>query len=133
MSDAAAAELMLFGIDLVMIEPGSVNTEMYDKGEKEDLSEFKPTEYWARCKTSRSYRGRRRTNGFSPERLGQAIYLALTMANPKARYAVIQQRFKNWTLPRLLPAKMLDAELAKRWVLQSGHRAEIDLASQKGS
>jgi hypothetical protein len=37
---------MLFGIDLVMIDPGFVNTTMCDKGEKEDLSEFKPTEYW---------------------------------------------------------------------------------------
>jgi hypothetical protein len=31
----------------------------------------------------------------------------------KARYAVVPQRFKNWTLPRLLPARMLDAQLAK--------------------
>ena len=28
---------MLFGIDVVIIEPGTVNTPMYDKGEKEDL------------------------------------------------------------------------------------------------
>jgi short-subunit dehydrogenase len=45
MSDALRRELMLFGIDVVMIEPGTVNTAMYDKGEKEDLSEFKQTEY----------------------------------------------------------------------------------------
>ena len=38
-------ELMLFGIDLAMIEPGFVNTAMYDKGEEEDLSEIKPTAY----------------------------------------------------------------------------------------
>jgi NAD(P)-dependent dehydrogenase (short-subunit alcohol dehydrogenase family) len=46
MSDALRREPMLFGIDVVMIEPGTVNTAMYDKGEKEDLSEFKQTEYW---------------------------------------------------------------------------------------
>src|SRR6202451_2133937 len=46
MSDALRIELMLFGIDVVIIEPGTVNTAMYDKGEKEDLSEFKQTEYW---------------------------------------------------------------------------------------
>jgi hypothetical protein len=37
---------VLIGIDVVIIEPGTVNTAMYDKGEKEDLSEFKQTEYW---------------------------------------------------------------------------------------
>src|ERR1700722_9134018 len=46
MADALRIELMLFGIDVVIIEPGTVNTAMYDKGEKEDLSEFKQTEYW---------------------------------------------------------------------------------------
>jgi short-subunit dehydrogenase len=46
MSEALRRELMLVGIDVVMIEPGTVNTAMYDKGEQEDLSEFKPTEYW---------------------------------------------------------------------------------------
>ena len=35
MSDALRIELMLFGIDLVLVEPGTVNTAMYDKGEKE--------------------------------------------------------------------------------------------------
>ena len=30
---------------VVIIESGTVNTAMYDKGEKEDLSEFKHTEY----------------------------------------------------------------------------------------
>jgi len=38
MSDALRRELMLFGIDVVMIEPGTVNTGMYDKGEQEEES-----------------------------------------------------------------------------------------------
>jgi short-subunit dehydrogenase len=34
MSDALRRELMLFGIDVAIIEPGTVNTVMYEKGEK---------------------------------------------------------------------------------------------------
>ena len=115
MSDALRRELMLFGIDLVIIEPGTVKTEMYDKGEKEDLSEFKETEYWeAVQKFQRFIVTEARTNGLPPERLGEAVHVALTAAKPKARYAVVPQRFKNWTLPRLLPMRMLDAYLAKQ-------------------
>ena len=44
MSDVLRRELMLFGIDVVIIEPGTVNTAMYVKGEKQDLSEFRQTE-----------------------------------------------------------------------------------------
>ena len=121
MSDALRRELMLFGIDLVMIEPGTVNTEMYDKGEKEDLSEFKETEYWNAIQKFQKYIvTEARTNGLPPERIGAAVHLALTVTKPKARYAVIPQRFKNWTLPRLLPARMLDAELAKQMGLAKG-------------
>jgi len=114
MSDALRRELMLFGIDVVIIEPGTVNTAMYDKGEKEDLSEFKPTAYWeAVQKFQKFIVTEARTNGLSPERLGEAVHVALSTAKPKVRYAVIPQRFKNWILPRLLPARMVDAQLAK--------------------
>jgi NAD(P)-dependent dehydrogenase (short-subunit alcohol dehydrogenase family) len=114
MSDVLRLELMLFGIDLVMIEPGFVNTTMYDKGEKEDLSEFKPTEYWNAVQNFQKFVVAEGRKGFSPERLGEAVHLALSTAKPKARYAVIKQRFKNWILPRLLPARMLDAVVAKQ-------------------
>ena len=114
MSDVLRRELMLFGIDVVLIEPGTVNTAMYDKGEKEDLSEFEQTEYWEAVKQFQKYIvTEARTNGLSPERLGEAVHVALTTAKPKARYAVVPQRFKNWTLPRLLPTRMFDAQLAK--------------------
>jgi NAD(P)-dependent dehydrogenase (short-subunit alcohol dehydrogenase family) len=115
MSDALRRELMLFDIDVVMIEPGTVNTAMYDKGEQEDLSEFKPTEYWQEVQNFQKFIvAEARNHGLPPERLGEAVHLALTTAKPKARYAVVPQRFKNWTLPRLLPTKMLDAGLAKQ-------------------
>jgi NAD(P)-dependent dehydrogenase (short-subunit alcohol dehydrogenase family) len=114
MSDVLRLELMLFGIDLIMIEPGFVNTSMYDKGEKEDLSEFRPTEYWNAVQNFQKFIVAEGRKGLSPERLGEAVHLALSTAKPKARYAVIKQRFKNWTLPRLLPARMLDAVVAKQ-------------------
>ena len=118
MSDALRRELMLFGINVVIIEPGTVNTAMYDKGEKEDLSEFTQTEYWEAVQNFQKFIvTEARTNGLSPERLGEAVRVALTTAKPKARYAIIPQRFKNWTVPRLLPARMLDAELAKQMKL----------------
>lgn len=114
MSDALRRELMLFGIDLVIIEPGTVNTAMYDKGEKEDLSDFKATPYWEAVKNFQKYIVSEGRKGLSPERLGKAVHVALTAAKPKARYAVVPQRFKNWTLPRLLPTRILDAAMAKQ-------------------
>src|ERR1700693_2117064 len=114
MSDALRRELMVFGIEVVIIEPGTVNTAMDDKGEKEDLSEFKQTEYWKAVQNFQKFIvAEARNYGLSPETLGEAVHRALSTAKPKARYAVVPQRFKNWTLPRLIPVRMLDAGLAK--------------------
>jgi hypothetical protein len=114
MSEALRRELKLFGIDLVIIEPGAVNTAMYDKGETEDLSEFKTTPYWGAIENFRKYLVTEGRKGLPPERLASAVYAALTAAKPKTRYAVVPQRFKNWTLPRLLPSRMVDDAIAKQ-------------------
>jgi NAD(P)-dependent dehydrogenase (short-subunit alcohol dehydrogenase family) len=114
MSEALRRELMLFGIDLVIIEPGAVNTALYDKGEKEDLSAFKPTPYWEAIENFRKYIVKEGRRGLPPERLAKTVYIALTAAKPKTRYAVVPQRFKNWTLPRLLPTRMVDDAIAKQ-------------------
>jgi NAD(P)-dependent dehydrogenase (short-subunit alcohol dehydrogenase family) len=119
MADALRIELMLFGIDVVIIEPGTVNTAMYDKGEKEDLSEFKQTEYWEAVQNFQKWIvTEARTNGLPPERLGEAVHVALSTAKPKARYAVVPQRFKNWTFLRLLPVRMFDNFIAKQMGLK---------------
>src|SRR6202011_6408280 len=79
MSDALRRELMIFGIEVVIIEPGTANTAMYDKGEKEDLTEFKETEYWeAVQKFQKFIVDEARTNGLPPERLGEAVHVAPT-------------------------------------------------------
>jgi hypothetical protein len=114
MSEALRRELKLFGIDLVIIEPGAVNTAMYDKGETEDLSEFKTTPYWGAIENFRKYIVTEGRKGLPPERLASTVYAALTAAKPKARYAVVPQRLKNWTLPRLLPDRMIDDAIAKQ-------------------
>ena len=114
MSEALRRELLLFGIDLVIIEPGAVNTAMYDKGEKEDLSEFKSTSYWQVIENFQKYIVKEGRSGLPPRRLAKTVYVALTAAKPKARYAVVPQRLKNWTLPRILPTRMLDAAIAKQ-------------------
>jgi len=114
MSEALRRELKLFGIDLVIIEPRAVNTAMYDKGEAEDLSEFKTTPYWGAIERFRKYVVAEGRKGLPPERLASAVYVALTAAKPKTRYAVVPQRLKNWTLPRLLPDRMVDDAIAKQ-------------------
>src|ERR1700681_1930650 len=130
MLDSLRRELMVFGIDVLIIEQGTVNTAMYDKSEKEDLSEFKQTEYWEAVQNFQKWIvNEARTNGLAPERLGEAVHVALSTAKPKARYAVIPQRFKNWTLLRLLPVRMFDNFIAKQMGLTKPKPASLAASS----
>src|SRR6185436_12449117 len=44
-SESLRRELMLYGIDVIIIGPGSVATPIWDKGEKTDLSQYENTDY----------------------------------------------------------------------------------------
>ncbi len=121
MSETLRRELMLYGIDVIVVGPGSVVTAMWDKGEAEDLSAYEKTDYKNILEQFRKYILAEGRSGLAPERLGNAVYLALTTSRPRTRYAVVPQRFKNWTLPRLLPKRALDKMIGKQLGLIGAH------------
>jgi len=45
--------------------------------------------------------------------VGEVVCEALTAARPKARYSPVAGRFQNWTLPRMLPARVVDRIIAR--------------------
>jgi NAD(P)-dependent dehydrogenase (short-subunit alcohol dehydrogenase family) len=117
MSTVLRQELMLYGIDVIVIGPGAVNTAMIDKAEALDLTSFEGSDYAECAQKVQSYFVKEGRAGLEPEALGEAIWRALTTAKPGARYAVVAGRFKNWTLPRLLPTRVVDGLVAKQFGL----------------
>jgi NAD(P)-dependent dehydrogenase (short-subunit alcohol dehydrogenase family) len=122
MSESLRRELMLYGIDVIIVGPGSVATPIWDKAEEADDipglgTPFEPA--IRRLERSMLQDGRK---GFSPEHVGRVVLTALTSKRPKTRYAVVPSRFTSWTLPRLLPARIVDRILARRLGLLPGKR-----------
>ena len=114
MSESLRRELLLFGIDVVVVGPGSVKTPIFDKAEKTDLSHYNNTAYGSILKSFVEFFLAESKRGLEPAAIGEAVYTALTARKPKARYAVVPQRFKNWTLPRSLPTRVLDRIIGKQ-------------------
>ncbi len=114
MSESLRRELMLYGIDVILIEPGYVNTPILDKAEAENIAMYDHTDYATSLKRFVKYfiaEGRR---GFPPQRIGKAVHTALTAPKPKVCYVVVQQKFKNWTVPMHLPKRVLDRLIGKQ-------------------
>jgi NAD(P)-dependent dehydrogenase (short-subunit alcohol dehydrogenase family) len=114
MSESLRRELMLYGIDVVIINPGSVATPIWDKAESQAGARYAGTDYeplLTRFLTAALRSGRA---GLPADAVGRAVWTALTTPSPRTSYAVVRRRLLNWTIPLALPARILDRLIAKR-------------------
>ena len=114
MSESLRRELMLYGIDVILIEPGYVNTPILDKAEAEDFDLYQRTDYAVSLDKFRKSFIAAGRKGLSPQAIGEAVYTALTVQNPEACYTVVKQKFANWTLPTHLPKRLLDRLIGRQ-------------------
>src|SRR5512134_2760408 len=88
-SESLRRELMLYGIDVIIIGPGSVATPIWDKAEQADVSMYADTDYVEAARRVQNYMIRDGRSGYPPEKVGEVVWHALTTSNPRVRYAVI--------------------------------------------
>ena len=112
-SDALRRELLIYGVDVVIVEPGAVATPIWDKAEGGDYSGYEGTDYAKPLKSFLSQLIAEGRKGVTPQSIAEAVHRGLTARRPPTRIAVVPQRFKNWTVPRLLPDRAFDAFVAK--------------------
>ncbi|MEO8926499.1 MAG: SDR family oxidoreductase [Caulobacteraceae bacterium] len=114
LSESLRRELMLFGIDVIVIGPGAVLTAIWDKAEAADTAYLAGTPYEATARQFNDYFIKNGRQGLKAERLGEAVLKALTVDKPKTRYAVVKNALANWTIPRMLPKRTVDRTIAKQ-------------------
>lgn len=114
LSKSLRIELQHYGIDVVMIGPGPVRTPIWERAQEVDATPYHNSPLFKPMIGFRDYLSHIGANGLEPEVIADRIYQALTEPAPRLRYAVVPQRFTNWTLPKLLPEKWIDRMIAKR-------------------
>ncbi|MBL8206039.1 MAG: SDR family oxidoreductase [Blastocatellia bacterium] len=113
-SESLRRELMLYGIDVIIIGPGSIVTPIWDKAQELDITPFLQTDYGKVLGKFREFMVSRGKAGLPVEQMGELTLQVLTTPKPKVRYTIVANKFKNWTLPRLLPKRMFDNLIAKQ-------------------
>ena len=113
LSESLRRELMLFGIDVIIIAPGAVKTPIWAKADETDISVYKNSPYFPALERMRNFTRHFSEIGLPPEKIAERIADALTMASPKVRYQIAPDPMRH-LITGLLPKRMVDKIIAKR-------------------
>jgi hypothetical protein len=102
---------MLFDVKVIVVAPGAVATEIWNKAEGLDVTRYRGTAYEPALQRLRQMMLKLGRRGFNPEILGTAIHLALTARCPKPRYQVTPVPVQDF-LAQHLPSRWTDRMIA---------------------
>jgi NAD(P)-dependent dehydrogenase (short-subunit alcohol dehydrogenase family) len=111
LSESLRRELMVFGIDVIMIRPGAVATPIWDKADEVDVTRFSNTPYYSSLDKVKEVMIGQGRKGYPPERIGRAVLKALTAARPKTAYTENPNKLQSAAV-RVLPKRMVDRAVA---------------------
>ena len=112
LSESLRMELMLYGIDVIVVAPGPIVTPIWDKAEQEDPDQYRDTDYYEAGIIFQKYVIKRGRNGLPVEKVSEVILKALTTDKPRVRYRITPQPFRSW-LMSLLPKRFMGNLIAK--------------------
>ena len=113
-SDSLRREMMLYGIKVVIIEPGPIKTPIWDKTPSVEDNPFLGTDYES---SLRKFYGQMVTKGklegLPVEKVGKLVEKVITINKPKTRYVITGRKWLDYILPGILPDRLLDKLFAK--------------------
>jgi len=112
LSESLRREMMLYGIDVIIVGPGPIATPIWDKAENVDANKYQHTDYFEAGIKFRDYIIKRGRNGLPVESVSKVVLQALTSAKPRVRYSITPNPLVAWVMS-ILPKRFMDNIIAK--------------------
>jgi NAD(P)-dependent dehydrogenase (short-subunit alcohol dehydrogenase family) len=113
LSEGLRREMMLFGIDVIIVAPGAVKTPIWTKADEVDFSVYKNSPFFPALQKIRKVTQHLGEIGLPPEKIAARIFHALTAAAPDVRYTITPEPLR-YLMASILPKRMLDKIIARR-------------------
>ncbi len=111
LSDAMRRELMDYGMDVVVIEPGPIQSEIWNKG-MDEMDAFEGTDFEDRLYVFGKIVKKSKENALPAIEVAKVVHKGLTLAKPKTRYVVTADKMRFY-MTNLLPDRTLDGLINK--------------------
>jgi NAD(P)-dependent dehydrogenase (short-subunit alcohol dehydrogenase family) len=121
MSDSLRRELAVYGIDVVVIQPGGIATPAWEKAAAEDSSAFADGPYQKAAAEFRELALAAGTGGMAAGRVADLVLRVLRARRPRPRYLITPHPVTERIIRRL-PARLLDLLIARRLGLRPPER-----------
>src|SRR3982751_3803863 len=113
LSESLRREMMLFGIDVIIVAPGAVKTPIWGKAEEVDISPYKNSPFFPALQKARAVMFQFGKDGLPAETIADTVFEALTTAQPKVRYQITPDPMRH-LMTAILPKRTVDRIIAKR-------------------
>jgi len=113
LTDSLRRELLIHDIDVVLVEPGPIKTEIWNKAPDIENNPFVNTEYGNSLRKFNNMYIKMGKYGLHPDLVGNLVLKILLTNKPKTRYVITPEKLKNYIIPGFLPDRWVDRLVGK--------------------
>ena len=108
LSHSLRRELIMYGIDVTIIGPGVVESEIWEKQKARGFSRYDQTDYAPAIEAFGPMFDEMSKDAHSAEEFGQLVLKAFEAKKAKIRHAFVASYFRDWVVLKNIPARFLD-------------------------
>lgn len=114
-SKSLRIELQIYGIEVIVVGPGNIQTPLWRKQEKESINHFRDTNYFIPLHNMHRYlKENIPKESITLRTFSKKLVQIFELKNPKTRYTIVKYSFKHWVVNHLISERIRNKLVAHK-------------------